>query len=760
MQQLDQKTIYAAFAERRIEYGPAFRAVETIEHGANQAHGQLADGLDPEWIWIDGGLQVAGALVASEATMVPASVAAFERCSGESPRTVEARRRDGKLDVRWLDASGTVVARLSGLTLQPLRRMDGAARDADAYNTLHAVRWIEAPARRPLHRPADVLDDCAADFAVRLQDAAVERYLSALPHLDALALAWTARALPRDANELTDARLATELGVSDKHYRQLTRLRLALNGTRTTPQASRQEHREHDQAIAAETQWLTEHCQEASAETALINAVGAALPELLRGERDVLAVLFDDGGMDRLTALYGASPGAVAMNALLGDIVSRAQQDSAAPLRILELGAGTGATTEVLLTALQTCGIAVDYTFSDVSQRFLTGAARRFASFSSDRCRLRFEHCDIERPPSAQQLRRPFDIVVAANVAHAVADVETTLRYARELLAPGGLLALLETTRPLVWLDLIFGFTDGWWKHSDTARRAEHALLPAADWVDACQAAGFEHVALPAQDDLPQTVVLAQAPAPALTSWQLLGAPDDTARLAAALTRAGVAPARIQASPEPPDADDAERIVCLLPGSNREDAAEAAMAAGRQALHLVQRVLANASDEHPAARVEFVTGSTSVDQLAAAPLRGVLRSAALEHPAAHIGLLTADDPDALAQELIACSADREIWLDEGCRRTAGLIALPIADPTPYAGPRPATPMHLTHPTPGRLDTLCWQPAIDAPATSDPAATSEAPATPPAPGPGEVEIAVDASGLNFRDVLVALGTYPE
>ncbi len=55
---------------------------------------------------------------------------------------------------------------------------------------------------------------------------------------------------------------------------------------------------------------------------------------------------------------------------------------------------------------------------------------------------------------------------------------------------------------------------------------------------------------------------------------------------------------------------------------------------------------------------------------------------------------------------------------------------------------PQTPLHLVVTQEGRLDSLEWQPSQRR-----------------APGAGQVEIRVHATGLNFRDVLSALGMYP-
>ena len=49
-----------------------------------------------------------------------------------------------------------------------------------------------------------------------------------------------------------------------------------------------------------------------------------------------------------------------------------------------------------------------------------------------------------------------------------------------ELLAPGGLLVLLEGTTPQRFGDLTVGLLDGWWAYTDTERRELRTDGPAA----------------------------------------------------------------------------------------------------------------------------------------------------------------------------------------------------------------------------------------------------------------------------------------
>ena len=85
----------------------------------------------------------------------------------------------------------------------------------------------------------------------------------------------------------------------------------------------------------------------------------------------------------------------------------------------------------------------------------------------------------IERDPEGQGFaERQFDIIIASNVIHATADLRWTLDRVRRLLAPGGLLAMLEVTAPQRWFDLTVGLTPGWWAFTDTDLRPDYPTMP------------------------------------------------------------------------------------------------------------------------------------------------------------------------------------------------------------------------------------------------------------------------------------------
>ena len=91
---------------------------------------------------------------------------------------------------------------------------------------------------------------------------------------------------------------------------------------------------------------------------------------------------------------------------------------------------------------------------------------------------------DIERDPASQGFESAaYDIVIAANAIHATADLRQSIQNVRNLLAPGGLLLLLEGVAPERWVDLSFGLTDGWWRFSDSSLRKNYPLISRATCV-------------------------------------------------------------------------------------------------------------------------------------------------------------------------------------------------------------------------------------------------------------------------------------
>lgn len=286
-----------------------------------------------------------------------------------------------------------------------------------------------------------------------------------------------------------------------------------------------------------------------SAEVELLVRCGSQLGAVLQGRCEPLNVLIPDGDLSLVTRFYRDAEGEHAMNqllqkALLSALAAVPQEHG---VRFLEIGAGTGATTTGLLALLDRG--RTEYTFTDISPMFTSRAEQVFGEHPS----LCFQVLDIERDPGAQGFAaHGYDVVIAANVLHATRDMSQTLRHVRSLMAPGGLLLLQEGTFRQLWLDLIFGLTEGWWRFADTELRPDHALLSGAAWETQLRGSGFSQVvSLPGetarrQVSFPQAVIVAQADATgAVTGAEarghalVLADPDVGPQLAAARRAAG-----------------------------------------------------------------------------------------------------------------------------------------------------------------------------------------------------------------------------
>lgn len=136
-------------------------------------------------------------------------------------------------------------------------------------------------------------------------------------------------------------------------------------------------------------------------------------------------------------------------------------------LNVLEVGAGTGATTTPVLRELgDSCG---SYTFTDISSGFFIAAEELFAE---DASRMVFKTFNMEKGPAEQGFTEgSYDVIVAVNVLHVSADLESSLANVRRLLKPGGFLIVGEfTSTNWLFSGVTVGTLPGWWIGAETGR--------------------------------------------------------------------------------------------------------------------------------------------------------------------------------------------------------------------------------------------------------------------------------------------------
>ncbi|KVO74820.1 polyketide synthase [Burkholderia ubonensis] len=229
------------------------------------------------------------------------------------------------------------------------------------------------------------------------------------------------------------------------------------------------------------------------AHLALADATLDALPAILQGSVPATSILFPDGDLSRVEAVYQRNEQADRCNRALADAVLHlvGRAPATQPAALAEIGAGTGGTTVPLLAALDASGARLGrYDFTDISKAFLLNAEQ---TFGRGRDVLRYRLFDVERPVAGQPLDAGgYDIVIATNVLHATQDIGVTLRNAKALLKAGGRLIVNELLDTHGFAHATFGLLPGWWRHRDSARRLPGSPLLSRDgWTLALREAGF-----------------------------------------------------------------------------------------------------------------------------------------------------------------------------------------------------------------------------------------------------------------------------
>ena len=348
--------------------------------------------------------------------------------------------------------------------------------------------------------PAAIEQQLAPVFPAVLEEYRLGYYSPVYARIRHLCMAYVVRALQQmgftfePGHRFTLDGLAEELGVVAQHRRQFARLVSFLDEDNVIEAVG-------DEWIVKavpdvldprpEALGLIEKYPTLEAHLELLIDCGASTTAILRGEIDPLHIIFPQGSMVKASRLYTDAPATQSMNEMVRRSIEAAMAAMPAgrQLRVLEIGGGTGGTTATILA--QFPADRTEYTFTDISPAFFAKAKERFKHHDF----VEYKALNIENAPAEQGfMPHTFDMVVAANVLHATVDLRTTMQHVNQLLAPGGLLVLLEGTKPIRLVDLIFGWTDGWWRFTDLDLRKSYPLITSPQWREVLQSCGFSQV--------------------------------------------------------------------------------------------------------------------------------------------------------------------------------------------------------------------------------------------------------------------------
>ena len=566
----DVPAFYQVKSASGIDFGPAFRGVQALWTGAGEAFGEIAlptsverNGIDIHPLLLDGCFQILAASrdesVRSETTYMPfgwermwlagplperivchvqlrqdtgegqADAPALEQEAGQPPETLTA-------DLRIYAPDGSALGELSGFTVKRATRaaLLSAVEGLDGlfYETVWRDRPLaeSAPSADFLTGPAEIASRIEAYSAYLAEEGAdIAERDGYLADMQRLAQSYTLSALEqlgwrRQARERIEPEgLLNRLNILPTHRRLLERLIEMMTevglleearGGRVVAVGAEfplpDESLGNPESLAAR---MMDKYPYASVEIGLLQRCGSALADVLSGRADPLELLF--GGEPNAADMYRKAPAWQAANRMIGDAVAAAVSGlpEEGRLRVLEVGAGTGSATALVMPQLPAGRF--EYFYTDVSAGFFAEAEERFGKRDEP---VEFRVLNIESDPVAQGFdSHGYDLVIAANVIHATRDLGETLSHCRELLAPSGELIALEGLRGQDWRDLIFGLVEGWWRYDDDYR-LDHALATPPVWRRALRDAGYGEVEVLGADepggDAPERgVIVARGPA-------------------------------------------------------------------------------------------------------------------------------------------------------------------------------------------------------------------------------------------------------
>ncbi|MGG0754206.1 SDR family NAD(P)-dependent oxidoreductase [Brevibacillus laterosporus] len=252
----------------------------------------------------------------------------------------------------------------------------------------------------------------------------------------------------------------------------------------------------------------------------LVETMLAALPEILTGKQPATDVMFPQSSMVLVEGVYKHNLLADYFNEVLSEKIvtfmqERSNQSTIAskPIRILEIGAGTGGTSASVLPKLKPYQKCIEeYCYTDLSLAFLRHGEK---AYGPDYPFLTYKIFNIEQPVANQDIEpNSYDLVIATNVVHATKNIRHTLRNVKAAMKNNGLLLLNEIADRSVFTHLTFGFLQGWWMYEDTALRIPGCPgLYSDSWKKVLKTEGFHSISFPVDEknDYKQQIICAKS---------------------------------------------------------------------------------------------------------------------------------------------------------------------------------------------------------------------------------------------------------
>jgi SAM-dependent methyltransferase len=233
----------------------------------------------------------------------------------------------------------------------------------------------------------------------------------------------------------------------------------------------------------------------------LLDHAASLYPAVANGEQSGDRNLLGPQGVPLWLNYFHNDNSTYAVNNWIGAALAAESVSSHDALRVLEVGAGPGSASEILLRLFEERGISSRierYLITEPNAFFTRCSQRRLTKQYPD-LPLEWTALNLDLAWSEQGIRPgEFDLVYAVNVMHISKNLLFSLKQARSALAQKGWLVIAECLRPYpnqpIYPELMFQILESFTNvQIDPEIRPNPGFLTAEQWRLAFTRAGFQH---------------------------------------------------------------------------------------------------------------------------------------------------------------------------------------------------------------------------------------------------------------------------
>lgn len=214
---------------------------------------------------------------------------------------------------------------------------------------------------------------------------------------------------------------------------------------------------------------------------------------LIQKKQNASLLLFEQGDNTYADALYKDTKILQYLNSILsGFIIDYLKKISNAI--ILEIGAGTGATSDVVLKDIYKNNLLerITYIYTDISKYFLQKAKERYTVYK-EKADIYYHTLNIDKTFSGQlDDKLKVDIVIAVGVLNNSVDTDKCIHEINNIMKPGGILLIIETVEDVP--DILVSQSFMMSIPKDRRKNTNTIFLDAKQWLDILGENGFSDI--------------------------------------------------------------------------------------------------------------------------------------------------------------------------------------------------------------------------------------------------------------------------